>query len=187
MKFFLSHSSSDKARYVRYIADKLGGRAVYDEYTFESGMETLSEIYRTMDASDIFVLFISEPALKSEWVQREILRSRNLLDSEQLRRFVPILIDASVHHSDRRIPTWISANYNLRYVSRPAVALRRIETAFAQVSLAKHPNIERRKNLFVGRNQELTEFERRIDDFEKKLPSVIFVSGMREIGRKAFF
>ena len=102
MKFFLSHSSSDKTRYVRYVADKLGNRAVFDEYTFESGMETLSEIYRTMDASDIFVLFISESALNSEWVQREIVRSRNLLDSEQLRRFVPILIDASVRHSDSR-------------------------------------------------------------------------------------
>lgn len=186
MKFFLSHSSADKAMYVRYIADKLGDRAAYDEYTFESGMKTLDEIYRTMESSDVFVLFLSEPALKSEWVQREILNSKRLVDDDHLKRFLPILIDKTVSHRDPRIPKWISEQYNLRLVSRPAVALRRINTTFAQLSLAKHPNFDRRKELFVGRNTELSELERRFDDYTKPVPAAVFVSGLREIGRKSF-
>lgn len=186
MKFFLSHSSADKAMYVKYIADKLGDRAVFDEYTFESGMRTLDEIYRTMQSSDIFVLFLSDAALRSDWVRDEIVNSKRLIDGDNLKRFLPILIDRSIDHRDPRIPSWISEHYNLRLVSRPAVALRRINTAFAQLSLAKHQKFDRRKELFVGRNTELSELERRFDDYTKPVPSAVFVTGLREIGRKSF-
>lgn len=186
MKFFLSHSSSDKAGYVRYIADKLGDRAVYDEYTFESGMETLDEIFRTLSETDIFVLFISEKSLASEWVDREIVHGKSLLDTGQLRRFLPILIDENVSHSDPRIPSWIRDRYNLRLVARPSVALRRITTVFSQLSIEKHPLLQARLRLFVGRNSELAEFERRMDDFTKPVPTAVIASGIREVGRKTF-
>lgn len=108
MKFFLSHSSSDKKSYVNYIAAKLGDRAVIDAFNFEAGMMTLDEIYRTMGVSDILVLFISEAALASDWVKAEISNGKRLLDEDTLKRFLPILIDPNVHHSDPRIPSWIS-------------------------------------------------------------------------------
>ena len=72
MRVFLSHSSSDKKSYVDHVARKLGDRAVIDSFNFEAGMKTLDEIYRTMESSDIFVLFISNKSLDSEWVKTEI-------------------------------------------------------------------------------------------------------------------
>lgn len=68
-KAFLSHSSSDK-NLVRKIASLLGiQRCVLDENSFEPGARTLDEIFRELDESDVFVLFISDKALNSEWVQ----------------------------------------------------------------------------------------------------------------------
>ena len=57
-KRFLSHSSNDKARYVRPVAQELRpNMTVFDEATFEEGMQTSSEILKGLDATDIFVVF----------------------------------------------------------------------------------------------------------------------------------
>lgn len=48
-KVFLSHSSADKP-YVKKVVDLLGvDNCIYDEYTFEDGMDTLDEIYKGLD------------------------------------------------------------------------------------------------------------------------------------------
>lgn len=185
MKFFLSHSSRDK-HFVRMVADALGDRAHYDEYTFESGMDTLDEIFRSLESTDIFVLFISDAALQSDWVKTEITSGKALLDADRIKRFVPILIDKSISHSEPRIPDWVRQHYNIRLISKPTVALRRLNTVFAQLSLSKHPSLRARDNLFVGRNGELSLFERRLDDYTKPVPTAIIVSGMRDVGRKTF-
>ncbi len=186
MKCFLSHSSVDKLSFVSIVADRLGDRAVYDGYNFESGMNTLGEILRGIADSDIFVLFISNAALNSAWVQKEITSAKPLLDASVIKRFLPILIDKDVHHSDPRLPNWIKDNYNIRLVSKPTVAVRRISTVFNQLSLNSHPKLDARRRLFVGRNKELERIELRIDDYSKSLPSTLLISGMREIGRKSF-
>lgn len=68
-KIFLSHSSLNK-KYVRYIAHSLGkDRCVYDEMCFESGMKNLDEILKFLIETDIFVWFISNNSLKSDWVK----------------------------------------------------------------------------------------------------------------------
>ncbi len=185
MKFFLSHSSRDKA-YVRQVADRLGDRAIFDEYTFEAGMKTLDEIFRTLDTTEIFVLFISDAALKSDWVRAEITNGKALLDADRIKRFVPILIDRTIKHEDPRIPEWMRQNYNIRLVAKPTVALRRLNTVLAQLSLEKHPGLMKRDQMFVGRNSELSQFEQRIDDYAKPVPTAIIVSGLRDVGRKTF-
>lgn len=186
MRCFLSHSSSDKAHYVQFVADKLGDRAVYDKYDFDAGMQTLDEIYRALNATDIFVLFISDNSLNSEWVKREITHAKLMLRTEDIKRFLPILIDSTINHRDQRIPEWMRDNYNLRLVAKPSVALRHIRTVFNQLSLAAHPRLEAQRRLFVGRNQQMQSFEHRLDDYSMNLPSAIMVSGLREIGRKSF-
>lgn len=56
-KIFLSHSSKNKD-YVRPIFEYFGGdRCVFDEMTFETGMQTLREIFKGIDDADIFVFF----------------------------------------------------------------------------------------------------------------------------------
>jgi len=71
-KIFLSHSSADKP-YVSYIANALGkDRCVYDEMCFDEGMKTIDEIFRGLSQSSIFVVFISNKSLDSDWVQKEL-------------------------------------------------------------------------------------------------------------------
>ena len=65
-KIFLSHSSADKP-FVETIAKKFGKDVcVYDKICFEAGMKNLDEIFKGLDHTGIFVLFISDssPAIR---------------------------------------------------------------------------------------------------------------------------
>ena len=74
-KIFLSHSSKNKD-YVRPIFEYFGGdRCIFDEMTFETGMQTLKEIFKGIDNADIFVFFISNDSLESPWVKKEIFQA----------------------------------------------------------------------------------------------------------------
>lgn len=70
---FLSHSSKDKERYVRIVAEKLEKEfdehsVHYDKHTFEAGMKSLEEIEKCLDNTDLFVIFLSRASLNSDWV-----------------------------------------------------------------------------------------------------------------------
>lgn len=187
IKVFLSHSSVDKGHYVSVVASHLSKESVvYDELTFESGEKTLLEIVRGLDESTLFALFISEKALDSPWVQQEIALAELRLASGQLKEIYPIIIDRSVKHDDSRIPEWLRTNYNLRLVSRPTVAARRIHQKLRQISWKRHPRLELRANTFVGRNNEIETFERRFDSFEEDKPVASIVAGPPSIGRRTF-
>jgi hypothetical protein len=161
-KAFLSHSSKQKKNYVEIVANQLGqNNCVYDAYTFEEGMKTYEEILRGMSNSDVFVVFLSDSALESDWVKKEIFDSQDLLKQGNLKRFFPLIIDDSINHNDPRIPDWIKEEYNLQYVSRPTVATRRIKQRLIEVSWDNHPQIKQRQNLFVGRNSLIRLFEER--------------------------
>lgn len=186
MHCFLSHSSTDKKGYVSILAEKFGDRAIYDAYTFEAGMKTVDEILKNLDRTDLFVLLISDAALKSEWVQTEIINSKRLLETGKVKQILPLIIDPSITYRDERIPDWIRENYNLRVVPRPNAAFRIINAAFSRLSIESNPKSLREKQLFVGRNDQLKDFESRMDDYDKLLPCAIIASGLREIGRKKF-
>jgi putative TPR repeat-containing protein len=77
---FLSHSSKDKERYVRIVAEKLEKEfdehsIHYDEHTSEAGIKTLEEIKKSLNKTDLFVIFLSRASLNSEWVQKELFLS----------------------------------------------------------------------------------------------------------------
>lgn len=185
MKCFLSHSSKDKGHYVSLVADKLGSSVEYDEKTFEEGMGNLEEILKALDRTTVFVLFISDNSLESEWVKAEITQAKKLLDIGQLKRFFPLIIDPSIDHTDSRIPEWVKQNYNLRPITRPVVAAKRIRERMIEASWETHPMLKERDQIFVGRNDIIKTFEFRIDDFSKNQPIVVFASGLNEIGRKS--
>lgn len=131
-KIFLSHSSSNKD-YVRPIFEYFGGdRCIFDEMTFESGMKTLQEIFKGIDETDIFVFFISNDALESAWVKKEITRAQQNLDSDirKLSQIFPIIIDDSITYEDVRIPDFLKSGfeaYNLRHILNYKVACKKIE------------------------------------------------------------
>ena len=186
MKAFLSHASADKDSYVGIVASRLKEEdIVYDEVSFESGEQTINEIIRGLDESMVFCLFISDKSLDSEWVRQEIDGASVRLANGSLKYIYPIVIDRGIAHDDPRIPKWLSDNYNLRLVTRPVIAARRIQQKLRQASWAKHPKLRERERAFVGRNKQIEAFERRFDDYTQSKPVLSVVGGPSSIGRRA--
>ncbi|MDP5337755.1 MAG: TIR domain-containing protein [Nodularia sp. (in: cyanobacteria)] len=186
IKCFLSHSSKDKKSYVEIVARELSkNNIVYDELTFEEGNQSLEEILNGLDNSQIFVLFISEYSLLSNWVKLEITKANKALENGDIKRIFPIIIDQNITYKDERIPDWMREKYNLKYISRPKVAVRRIRQKLRELSWELHPKNKERNKIFVGRNQLINSFEERIDDFDKSTPICIIASGIPEIGRRS--
>ncbi len=185
-RVFLSHSSKQKG-YVEMVARILGKqRVVYDAWTFEEGCRTLDEIYQGLDNTSIFVFFISEESLGSTWVEKEILKAEEYIANGKIKCFFPVIIDKQIRHTDGRIPEWMRKEYNLRYISKPtkvAALIRQRQRLAAWNLFPKKKELDR---LFVGRTEQLKEFESRIYDIELGLPGCIIVSGLNSIGRRKF-
>lgn len=142
IKAFLSHSSADKDGYVRKVAEWLGKDNIhYDEWTFEEGEKPLDEILSGLGRTDLFVLFLSQNALKSEWVQREILEAKALLSEDKISKIFPIIIDDMTTYEDEKIPEWLR-NYNLKPIKRAVVASKKIQNRLRELSWSKHPELK---------------------------------------------
>lgn len=186
-KAFLSHSSLDKKTFIDPIANKLGSRKVlYDRFSFEEGEQNLSEILKHLDRTDLFVLFISNNSLDSDWVIREITETKYRLEEGDIKKFYPIIIDKDILYTDPRIPEWIKINYNLQPILRISVIVNRINNKLIEINHLKHPKQKELQQLFVGRNKETEILEERLDDFEKKSPTALIVSGLSNVGRRSF-
>ncbi|MDY0263428.1 toll/interleukin-1 receptor domain-containing protein [Syntrophotalea acetylenica] len=184
MKVFLSHSSKDKESYVRLVADRIGdGNYVLDERTFEDGEFTRDEIIKGIDESDMFAFFISNFALESDWVKLEVKHAEIRLNSSQLKKIYPIIIDQSIKYDDPRIPIFLREHYNLKLITRPTVAARRIKSKLRELHWQKNPTHKKRQTIFVGRNDILSDFENRMDDIDLPKPTCIIASGLSKIGR----
>lgn len=186
IKCFLSHSSKDKASYVRQVAEKLKTEIkVYDEETFEKGMSPIEEIISGLGESSLFVVFISESALNSTWVKDELSKAKILFDQEKLDRIYPIIIDENIDFTDQRIPQWMRDNLNIQPILNPGIAARKINARLTEISWNYHPRLKEKKEIFVGRNSLVKTIEERLDDFSLITPSVLFASGLTSIGRKS--
>ena len=188
-RVFLSHSSTDKKHYIEIVVEKLKKeigiqRIVYDNLTFEEGMKNLEEIEKGLDKTDLFVIFLSDASLESDWVKKELDSAFDLYQSGKLKRIYPIIIDSSITHKDNRIPDWLKKEYNLKPINRPTVATRRILQRLREINWINNPRNKEKEKLFVGRNDLLAQFEERLDSFEKQTPICIIAAGLRNIGRR---
>ena len=185
-KAFLSHSSAQK-KFVRIVANSLGpARCIFDEYCFETGERILDEIIRTLKKTDLFVIFLSNEALESEWVKREIINADELVRTNTIKQVFPILIDNSIDPvSDKRIPDWMK-DYLLKYVSSPLKAFNKIAGRLRQLDMETNPIYLAKRNLFVGRYQEKEELENTLNMSIEPYYRCIFVSGVEGIGRRTF-
>lgn len=187
IKCFLSHSSNDKDSYVRLVSNKLRKETtIIDENTFEAGMSPIEEIISALDETTLFVIFLSDSALKSDWVKFELDRAKNLLNESKIGRIFPILIDPHVTFDDSRIPAWMKEDLNLQHISQPKIAARKINARLRELAWSIHPKLKERERIFVGRNDKINELEERLDDITKQTPIVIIASGLPAIGRKSF-
>ncbi len=185
IKCFLSHSSKDKERYIRLVAEKLRKEVkIFDEETFEQGMSPAEEIIRGLDESDLFVIFLSESALNSKWVRDELKSAKKYLNDGLVQRIYPIIIEERLSFSDPRIPDWLRESGNIKHILRPTIAARKINARLIELSWKFHPRLKERESIFVGRNAIIEEIEERLDDFRRITPSVLIASGLPSIGRR---
>lgn len=188
-KVFLSHSSVDKS-FVKYIADRFGkDHCVYDEMCFELGMKNLEEIFKGIDSTSIFVIFISDASLNSNWVMKELSLAEEKLhhDEAKLAQIFPIIIDENINHKDPRIPDFLKKgfdSYNLRVIGRKEIAYRKIRAQHINRMLKRDLAFSNRYDVFYGRDSEIQQFKRAFDSgFPIKC---IVVAGIDGIGRKSY-
>lgn len=186
---FLSHSSADKERYVKIVANQLQKHldehsVYYDEYTFESGMKSMEEINRSLEETDLFVVFLSKKALESDWVKKELLISKELLGKEMIKRIYPIVIEADLKWNDKDIPDWLK-DYTLKYIPKPTKATQLIRKRIVEIAWDLNPRIEERNNIFLGRNNEIDEFENRKYDYDMETVIAYIAAGIPKVGRKS--
>ena len=187
IKCFLSHSSSDKSSYVRHIADHLSRDSIiYDEMTFEPGMDPAEEILSNLEETSLFVIFLSNESLESNWVTKEIEIAKRLEELGTLKRIFPIIIDRNISYTDSRIPQWMKDTKNIQPILSHKVAIRRIKERIRELSKSIHPNLKEKDEIFVGRNDNEKQVEIRLDDFYKDPVICFFVSGLPGVGKKAF-
>jgi hypothetical protein len=186
-KAFLSHSSKDK-ELVEKIAGQLGkNNCHYDKFTFEAGNLTLDEILKGLDDTDVFVLFISNDALDSEWVDKEIRQAKILNSDFKIDRIFPIIIDKRVNHNDPRIPDWIRKPYNLKVFDNQVIILKKIKQLLRESNFKQFAHLREINDLFVGRNDIMQEFERKLVNIDNSKPTCIIASSFFEgMGRRTF-
>lgn len=186
-KAFLSHSSSDKD-VVRRIAIQLGNKnCTLDEISFDPGRKTLEEIFKELDSTDVFVLFISDESLKSPWVKKEIIRTKENLSKDCIDRILPVIIDKNITYADKRIPKWISKPYNLKYISNEVIILKKIKQSLREISFKKNRFNQEIEKTFVGRNIEMQKFETDVNNLDNWTPTYIVAYNYFEgIGRRTF-
>ena len=194
-KIFLSHSSKDK-KYVRPIFEYFGGdRCIFDEMTFEGGMPTIGEIFKGIDDTDIFVIFISDAALESIWVKKEIYIAEESLnnDTKRLSQIFPIIIDDNVTYTDERIPIFLKRGfgaYNLRHIQNHKVACKKISDQLTKLRIEKDMDFGKKINFFYGRDLEKKKFKDSFDERDEngkiKHIKCLVISGIDGIGRKAY-
>ena len=188
-KIFLSHSSADKP-FVETIAKKFGKDVcVYDKMCFEAGMKNLDEIFKGLDRAGIFVLFISDASLRSEWIQREIAAAEERLnhDDSKLSQIFPIIIDASICHDDLRIPDFLkkgTTSYNLRPILRAPVAYRKIKAQMINRLLQGDLQFSTSYGFFYGRDKEIGAFKTCFDGLNSL--RVMIAAGIPGIGRCSY-
>ena len=184
-KIFLSHSSAQKYL-VEKIADKLGkDRIVYDKYTFEAGMDSLDEIIRHLDNTDLFVVFLSNEALDSNWVKTELAQANKLTLLNSIKQFLPIIVDKSIEHNDPRIPEWIKKR-TLRQLFEPFLIKKKIEQSYRDILIESNSLIKAKEELFVGRNDIMEEFESQVLTTSNIRPVCFVCSGIEGVGRRTF-
>lgn len=190
-KVFLSHSSEDKEWYVNIVYNKLAkilgeDSIVIDNVTFQEGRRTVEEIYYQLGTTDLFVIFLSDKALASPWVQEELTKVEEILEGNKRYQICPIIIDNKVQYDDVRIPTWMKREYNIQRIGSQTKASNVIRQRMIEIAYEKHPKLKEKNQIFVGRNEFLRKFEERMDDFDMGTPVAIVASGLEGVGRKTF-
>lgn len=182
IKVFISHSSAQKP-FVEKVSESIGLDFVHvDKFDFEAGREILKEIDKSIECSNIFVLFLSEEGLESDWIKHEITEVRDYIDEDKI-VFLPFIIDESTQLSDTRIKPWIRKSITERYLN-PLMLSRVIRRKVREMVWEQDSCAEIKLRLFVGREKELSDMYRKLFENTEQLRRAIVVTGLPHIGRR---
>mgnify|MGYP004468258881 FL=1 len=185
-KAFLSHSSAQKD-FVRKVYKLLGAsRCVFDECCFDNGKKIIDEILRGLQNTDLFILFVSNESLDSDWVQQEIVLADMFMQKHGLKQILPILIDPKIKPGlDDRIPNWMK-QYLMKPIQTPEMVKLKILSALRHLDMETNSIYKAKRNLFVGRYKEKEELEGILNLYVEPHYNAICVSGLEGIGRRTF-
>jgi hypothetical protein len=176
MRAFLSHSSQDKVL-VDAVFRSLGSYSgILDSESFEDGHRSADEIFRTLAATDAFVLFLSKFSLESHWVQYELKVAHEQYASGAVRRFLVFLIDET---PAIELPAWLRSFHVSAANKAPTIA-RRIRSHLIDLRLSTGAYAE----IFIGREALLKELMTVLSQPPDEGPSIIALAGWPGIGRR---
>ena len=182
MKVFLSHSWVQK-EYVDSLANSIGlDYVVVDRFQFESGRKIEDEISASIKTSNIFVMLISDDALKSDWCKYELSNIRDLVEEGKC-MFRAFIVDKTITASDTRIKSWVR-KYLLNYIENTDILSRIIKRSIKELMIQLDPNLFGRSKLFVGREDSVNEIMQKLYENTDEHSKCIVVSGLCHIGRK---
>ncbi|WP_313707168.1 toll/interleukin-1 receptor domain-containing protein [Massilia sp.] len=168
---FLSHSSFD-GDFVENVFSQLGpGKCVYDKETFKKNSDLALQINDGIEECDVYVLFLSEAAIKSDWVNSEIDLALELRTRWKIKKFLIFQLDDTNWST---LPTWMGRYLVSCPPSPHHVALRLLDEL--------RP-VSNEDESCYGRSED----ERKIIDelTECKVPpSYLYFSGPVGIGRR---
>lgn len=183
---FISHRSTYKD-FVRKIVDTVKrDNCVVDEFDFYPATKTMDEIVRNLNHAPIFVLLISKDALESEWVKFEMSKARQLYDAGVIKEFLPFIIEEGVKLED--LPLWITRDWslNVKIITSPKIIGQFIIEAQRKIRCYTNNAYGNLVNTFIGRSNELDEFQRAMYDSVYMPHRSLVVSGKPGSGRTRF-
>ncbi|MDF0730184.1 TIR domain-containing protein [Pseudomonas entomophila] len=174
MKFFLSHSSSDKA-IVSQVFEELGAAIChYDVGTFDNTSFLPEQIYEALNESTHFILFASKKALESDWVKGELRHAFSNWMKTQIRTAMVFLID----DGDRsQVPGWLQDYVIIEHPTAEHIKCR-VMSVFDEWE-KRNGN----KPPFYRYN-ELLQLERHVTKDARNVPSALMLCGTDGYGRK---
>jgi hypothetical protein len=146
MKAFLSHSSKDKY-FVRQVAEALGNIQVeYDEATFEHTLN-VQAIWRALNRSDLYVMFLSANSIGSSFVSEEQRVALEARGKGTLKRVLIFSLDGT---SYKALPEWLRQINVVHQLSSAKACARRIQSTLVAIDAEEY----RESGIYVGREEE---------------------------------
>lgn len=180
IKLFVSYSHRNES-IVHSIVEIVGRDRVFlDDYSFAPAKSIDDSVKEQINASSIFVLFMSNDALDSPWVGDERRFVRDYVDDGTI-IYCPIIIDEEINVSDSRIEKW-EKGYLLVVSNSPKTIARIIQNRISDYTFRKSKG--RNELPFVGRDADLTSIEEKAFAQISNQPRALIVSGWPKIGRK---
>lgn len=186
-KIFISHSSAQD-KMASSIADLIGRDKVHlDIHDFEKGTNIEKEIEANIDKSTLFVLMLSDEALNSDWVKKEINIIRLKLLDEEVSEFVPVIVDNTITVEDSRLDekpySWMK-KYLLKQILSPKMVARLVTRRLNLQRLETDTTAKEKMRLFFGRDKDISELKIKCFDDTSSSKRAVIVSGLNHVGRK---